>query len=78
MFLKDLSNGHLVEVLNVADLFNPFSTEVEGRYHYGEEIQEPESFNKNVLVFLSGENLPKCWIDPHYRDDQLKRKSLRA
>ena len=78
MFLKVISNDHLVEVLNVADLFNPFSTEVEGRYHYGEEAQEPEKINKNVLIFLSGENLPKCWTDPHYRDDQLKRKSIQA
>ena len=78
MFLKDMSNGHLVEVLNVADLFNPFSTEVDGRYHYGEEAQEPEKFSKEILIFLSGENLPKCWVDPHYRDDQIKRKRIQA
>lgn len=40
MFLKDVSSGHLVEVLSVTDLFNPFDTDVVGRYHYGEEVQE--------------------------------------
>ena len=73
MFLKDVSNDHLVEVLNISDLFNPFNTDVEGRYHYGEEVQEPERFKKSNLIFLSGEKLPKCWIDQHYRNNELKR-----
>ena len=54
-------------------MINPFNTDVEGRYHYGEEVQEPERFKKTNLIFLSGEKLPKCWIDPHYRNNELKR-----
>jgi len=34
----------------------------------GEEIQDPERIKKAELVFPSGEELPKCWIDIHYRD----------
>ena len=73
MFLKNITNGHLVEVQDVTELFDPFNTEIVGRYHYGEEVQEPEKLEKNKLVFLSGEILPRCWTDPHYRDDEIKR-----
>ena len=59
MYLKNISNGHLVEILNVTELFDPFNTDIIGRYHYGEEVQEPEKFKKANLIFLSGEELPK-------------------
>ena len=73
MFLKETKNGHLVEVLALKDLFDPFNESVVGRLNFGEEAQEPESFPKSSLAFLSGEALPRCWVDPHYRDDELKR-----
>ena len=73
MFLKDISSGHLVEILSLNDLFNLHHDTVIGRYHWGEEIQDPERFAKTGLAFPSGEPLPKCWTDPHYRDDELKR-----
>ncbi|TNF98064.1 MAG: acetyltransferase [Gammaproteobacteria bacterium] len=73
MFLKETKNGHLVEVLALKDLFDPFNENVVGRLNFGEEAQEPESFSKSGLAFLSGEALPRCWVDPHYRDDELKR-----
>lgn len=73
MFLKQPSSGHLVEVLSTDDLFNPAHPQVQGRFHYGEEMQEPEGFSKGDLVFPSGEALPKCWIDVHYRDAELAR-----
>ena len=73
MFLKDKTNGHLVEVLSLGDLFDLFKGEVVGRYHFGEEVQDPEKFSKLNLEFLSGEELPRCWKDPHYRDDELIR-----
>ena len=75
MFLKDISSGHLVEVLSLNDLFNLHLDTVIGRYHWGEEIQDPERFAKKGLAFTSGEPLPKCWTDPHYRDDELKRSN---
>jgi len=71
MLLKQRSNGHMVEVLNLIDLMNLNRDKVQGRYQEGEEQQDPENFRKADLVFLSGESLPRCWTDPHYRDTEL-------
>lgn len=68
MFLKHKTNGDLVEVLDLNALFDPTAAAINGRFHSGEEIQEPSSFNKTDLIFPSGEALPKCWVDAHYRD----------
>jgi hypothetical protein len=73
MFLKKKNDGHLVEVLSVKDLFDPFNDEIVGRLHYGEELQDPDKFKKENLQFLSGEALPLCWTDSHYRDDEVQR-----
>jgi hypothetical protein len=72
MFLKD-SKDDLVEVLTLSDLFDPFSKTLVGRYQHGEEAQDPEKFNKTDLCFPSGEDLPRCWVDAHYRDSELQR-----
>jgi len=73
MFLKDKSNDDLVEVLTMKDLFDPFCSSLIGRYQHGEEPQDPETFSKAVLVFPSGEALPRCWMDAHYRDNEMQR-----
>ena len=73
MLLKQKSNGHMVEVENFVDLINLNIDEVLGRYQEGEEVQDPDKFKKQDLVFLSGEKLPRCWLDPHYCDDELIR-----
>ena len=73
MLLKEISSGHMVEVLSIIDLINLNSDEVVGRYQEGEEAQDPKRIKKADLIFLSGEELPRCWTDPHYRDDDLKR-----
>ena len=73
MLLKQQKSGHMVEVINMIELINLNSEEVTGRFQEGEEVQEPDTFKKSELVFLSGEALPKCWVDPHYRDDELMR-----
>ncbi|WP_295384764.1 acetyltransferase [uncultured Thiodictyon sp.] len=73
MFLKHSITGKMVEVLSLRDLFNPMHETVIGRYHYGEEAQDPESFDKAELSFCSNETIPKCWTDPHYRDDEVMR-----
>jgi len=67
MYLKDRNNGDLIEVLDMAALFDPNSSEVRGRYHAGEEMQEEMPFAKQGLIFPSGEDLPKCWLDPSYK-----------
>ncbi len=68
MFLLQKSTSNLVEVLTVHDLMNPVHTQIVGRYHAGEELQEPEKFHKEDLLFQSGEALPRCWTDANYRN----------
>lgn len=67
MFLKTRHDGSLMEVLTLPALFDPFATHLQGRLHAGEELQEPEPFLKADLIFPSGEPLPRCWLDPHYK-----------
>lgn len=67
MYLMHKPSGDLVEMLNLESLFDPFRREVSGRFHAGEEMQEPAAFAKNELVFPSGEHLPRCWLDPAYK-----------
>ncbi|TNE83473.1 MAG: acetyltransferase [Gammaproteobacteria bacterium] len=75
MFLKEQSSNHLVEVMSLQGLIDPFQAHISVRFHYGEEAQEPESIEKSTLVFPSGEPLPRCWLDPHYRDHELPAQS---
>lgn len=75
VFLKEKASGDLVEILSLNDLVNPYDAEVVGRYHHGEEAQDPEKFAKQDLVFPSGEPLPRCWFDPKYRNAEIQRKS---
>lgn len=67
MYLKHKASGDLVEVMDVSALFDPCVDEIRGRFHAGEELQEPEVFPKTALVFPSDEALPRCWLDAHYR-----------
>lgn len=73
MFLKERKYGHLIEVMDLSELFDPYKTQLTGCCHYGEELQEAEQYAKQGLSFPSGEALPRCWIDPHYRDHELVR-----
>lgn len=67
MYLKQMRNGDLVEIIDPPALFDPCVTSVRGRIHAGEELQDPADFAKSELVFPSGEALPRCWLDPDYR-----------
>lgn len=73
MLLKQKTAGHMIEVLDLIDLVNLNRDEVLGRSQEGEEQQDPAMYKKSDLVFLSGEELPRCWTDPHYRDEELQR-----
>jgi hypothetical protein len=68
MFLTHKATDVLVEVMDLSELFNPCCSEITGREHAGEEMQDPTTFLKTELVFPSGEVLPRCWLDRHYRD----------
>ena len=67
MFLKNKTNGDLAQVVELSELTDPNSTTVTVRYHAGEEAGEPVGLAKADLVFPSGEALPNCWVDAHYR-----------
>ena len=69
MYLRHTASGDLVEILELSALFDPCATEVSGRFHAGEEMQEPAPFHKSELVFPSGEPLPRCWMDAGYRGE---------
>ncbi len=68
MFLKEKATGTLIEVINLEDLYDPCRSEIVGRSHAGEEMQDPYTYPKLDLIFPSGESLPRCWIEPHYRE----------
>ena len=68
MFLKHVPTGDLVEVIDLPDVINPNSRTIRARSHSGEVLQRPEDYLKSELAFLSGEALPKCWVDEHFRD----------
>ena len=73
MLLRQRKSGHMVEIMNLLELINLNNDEVTGCFQEGEGVLAPKTFKKNDLIFLSGEALPKCWVNPHYRDDELKR-----
>ncbi|TQV77102.1 acetyltransferase [Aliikangiella marina] len=67
MFLKQKSTGNTVEVLYLSELFSLYDKKLQGRYKAGDEVMVAESFDKSDLMFTSGEELPRCWVDPDYR-----------
>ena len=73
MLLKEKSSNHMVEVTSLINLIDVNCGEVIGQYQEGEEAQDPNAYTKTSLVFLSGEELPRCWTDPHYRDSEISR-----
>jgi hypothetical protein len=73
MLLKQIESDHLVEVLKPEELFDPSKPAFTGRLNIGEDLPEPRRFQKAKVCFPSGERLPRCWTDVHYRDDELKR-----
>jgi hypothetical protein len=68
MFLQNKSSATLIKITDLETLFNPLRNEIEGRIQEGEEEQEIQPFPKQDLTFASGEDLPRCWIDPNYRN----------
>jgi len=68
MFLRDTKSNDLVYVVTVKELTDPFSSSMTVRFQAGEEEGDPVSVGKGDLRFPSGEGLPTCWLDPHYRE----------
>jgi hypothetical protein len=60
MFLKHKTNGDLVEILTLKELFDPCQGEVLGRYQQGEEVQDPEKVKKLNYYFLPVRHCPNA------------------
>ena len=73
MLLEHRPSGNLVEVLTMAELYNPCQSHITGQLQAGEEMQDPEIFHKSELIFPSGEPLPRCWMDARYRESTANR-----
>ncbi len=69
MLLQEKKTGKLVEVMDFQSLINPMENEIAIQVQAGEEEQDPESKPKNNLIFPSGEDLPRCWLDVDYKDN---------
>lgn len=67
MFLKNATNGDLAEVVMMTELTDPNSSTVTIQYHAGEEVADPIAATKAGMTFPSGEALPQCWLNAHYR-----------
>ncbi|MBN3911325.1 MAG: acetyltransferase [Nostoc sp. NMS1] len=63
MFLQEKQTDKLIEIHDIETLISPLKPTVMGQYQVGEEEQDPESFEKENLIFPSGENLPRCWVN---------------
>ncbi|HEY9811689.1 MAG TPA: acetyltransferase [Halomicronema sp.] len=68
MLLKEKESGDLIKIVDVDALIIPTRKEVEGCIQAGQEEQDPTTFDKNQLVFPSGETLPRCWVDSDYQN----------
>ncbi len=68
MVLQDKSSSSQIEIQDLETLFNPLKNEIEGKIQEGQEEQDPQMFIKQDLTFASGEDLPRCWLDPNYRN----------
>lgn len=73
MLLRDSHSGDLVEVIDMQALTNPFRQEITIQYQHGQDLCDPEQLDKATLTFPSGEPLPRCWYDSHYRDSEIAR-----
>lgn len=67
MLLKNQKTNGLIKISELEELIDPFKDQITGQIQGGQNEQPPEPFKKEDLVFLSGENLPLCWLDSNYK-----------
>ena len=78
MFLQHKKTGHMIDIVQPEQLFDLYQSHIEGIDQVGEEAQDIEQYQKTELQFLSGEDLPECWLNPNYRHKQPKGLLERA
>jgi hypothetical protein len=74
MFMKDKNSGDLIRIEDVDALHDPFKTKVIGRDQAGEEEQDAIEYDKDGMVFPSGEEMPRCWRDPSNQVELTSRR----
>ncbi|MBC5794553.1 MAG: acetyltransferase [Sphaerospermopsis sp.] len=67
MFLQIKNSRDLVKIVDFQELIDPNSEIVHAKDQEGQEEQETDTYQKEDLVFPSGENLPRCWLDANYQ-----------
>ncbi|AFZ59212.1 acetyltransferase [Anabaena cylindrica FACHB-243] len=67
MFLQLKNSSDLVKIMDFQELIDPNIDIIHGKDQKGEEEQETDIYQKENLVFPSGEDLPRCWLDANYR-----------
>lgn len=65
MFLQIKDSRDLVKIVDIQELLDPTIKTVHAQEQEG---QETDIYQKVELVFPSGEKLPRCWLDAHYRE----------
>ena len=68
MFLQIKDSRDLVKIVDIQELLDPTIKTVHAQEQEGQEEQETDNYQKVELVFPSGEKLPRCWLDAHYRE----------
>ena len=68
MFLQIKESRDLVKIVDIQELLDPTIKTVHAQEQEGQEEQETDIYQKVELVFPSGEKLPRCWLDAHYRE----------
>ncbi|MDZ8185322.1 MAG: acetyltransferase [Nostoc sp. ChiSLP02] len=67
MLLQIKDSGELVKIVEIEELLDPNTDVVRAKDQEGQEEQQADTFKKENLVFPSGEDLPRCWLDADYR-----------
>ncbi|MBI4782230.1 MAG: acetyltransferase [Oscillatoriophycideae cyanobacterium NC_groundwater_1537_Pr4_S-0.65um_50_18] len=70
MLLHNKDIKSLVEINDFQALIDPNQDEVTAQSQSGEEEQDPEPMQKKNLIFPSGEDLPRCWVDANYESSK--------
>jgi len=68
MLLRHTPGEELVEALDPREVFDPFVKTISVRMQAGEDTMDMGRCSKSDLCFPSGEPLPLCWRDSHYRE----------
>jgi hypothetical protein len=71
MFLQLKNSSDLVRIMDLQELIDPNRDIIHAKDQEGEEEQETDLYKKEQLVFPSGEELPRCWVDANYRIAQM-------